>query len=782
MLYSRKLLERFLPKLSEINDNELSKAIGSTGNELPLNSIYKHPEVNNLVIGRILSFEKHPNSDHLNICKVQINNNGDVNVIVCGAKNVEANKNVVVALEGAKLHDGRVIEYKEVRGVVSQGMLCGYYELTPLNTKYISPQDSQGIMLFDDGEIGDTNVSSFLGLDDTIYDIEVPFANRNDINGVLSFCQDLAGYFNWDFTYPNYDFSKANLNLNADIKYNDKICTGFGLAKVENISVCESDWKNKQILMNNGFKPLNNVLDDLNYITLLTNVPTAAYQLSEDDVHFSVDTAKDGDTFTGFDDKKYILNNNDIVVKNNDKIICLAGILGDRNHGINSNSKTIYIEMAGFNFVNIRNTASKHNIQTDSAKRNSKKNNNFLILLALSLLQNTFANNNLCYRLEIHEDEVSPILFDEKKINEILGTNFSKNDITKHLQSLGFKINGDKILPPPWRNDVSTNPDLAEEIIKTIDVNSIPSESIDTSGISETKYTEYYFINRFWNILSNNFVYEVKTYNTTNKNNLNKFNVFDYQDNVEIISSNNINRQMLRNNLIGSMLNVYKYNLQYKNSIHPIFETQKIYQNGKDGIKNLTILSPEKYNLDNVNHSQIVYNINGLKGIIEQIVNLLNAKVNYKLSENENFYNNECVSIEYNNAIIGYIGCLKKTLLSEYNINDKVYCATLNWNDLYENFSESVNVFQPISNLMPIIKDVTFIYDNISFAQPCSEVRKLAFINNIEFIDRFENNGTVTYTLRFFMKNQENLTKNIIDKNLEEIISIFAANNIKIKQ
>jgi phenylalanyl-tRNA synthetase beta chain len=196
MLYSRKLLERFLPKLSEINDNELSKAIGSTGNELPLNSIYKHPEVNNLVIGRILSFEKHPNSDHLNICKVQINNNGDVNVIVCGAKNVEANKNVVVALEGAKLHDGRVIEYKEVRGVVSQGMLCGYYELTPLNTKYISPQDSQGIMLFDDGEIGDTNVSSFLGLDDTIYDIEVPFANRNDINGVLSFCQDLAGYFN----------------------------------------------------------------------------------------------------------------------------------------------------------------------------------------------------------------------------------------------------------------------------------------------------------------------------------------------------------------------------------------------------------------------------------------------------------------------------------------------------------------------------------------------------------------------------------------------------------
>jgi phenylalanyl-tRNA synthetase beta chain len=195
MIYSRKLLERFLPNLKQISDEKLSQAIGSTGNELPLKDIHKHPIINNLVIGRILSFEKHPNSDHLNVCQVQIDKQGTTTTIVCGASNVKANKNVVVALKGATLHDGRVIEYKEVRGVMSNGMLCGYYELTPLNEKLCSPSDSEGIMLFDDGEIGDTNVQQFLGLDDTIYEIEVPFANRHDPNGVLSFCQDLAGYF-----------------------------------------------------------------------------------------------------------------------------------------------------------------------------------------------------------------------------------------------------------------------------------------------------------------------------------------------------------------------------------------------------------------------------------------------------------------------------------------------------------------------------------------------------------------------------------------------------------
>jgi phenylalanyl-tRNA synthetase beta chain len=197
MQYSRKLFEKILPQVKNISDEQLIEALGSIGVELPKKDIFHHPTLNNVVFGRIINHTKHPDSDHLNICKVQIDKSGSTNTIVCGASNVTDNKLVVVALEGCKLFDGREIVYKELRGTKSEGMLCGYHELTPLNAKTVSKFDSEGIILLDLGEaeIGDTNVAEVLGLNDTIYEIEVPFANRNDINGAYAFCQDIAGFF-----------------------------------------------------------------------------------------------------------------------------------------------------------------------------------------------------------------------------------------------------------------------------------------------------------------------------------------------------------------------------------------------------------------------------------------------------------------------------------------------------------------------------------------------------------------------------------------------------------
>jgi phenylalanyl-tRNA synthetase beta chain len=247
--------------------------------------------------------------------------------------------------------------------------------------------------------------------------------------------------------------------------------------------------------MNNGIKPLNTLLDTLSYITLLTNVPTAAYDFT-DKPSIKVCLANNGSTFVGFDSKEYKLTENDIVVKNRDKIICLAGILGDRNHGVNYSTTTAYIEFANFNFVNIRNTASKYNIRTDSAKRNSKKITNFSTMVAASMLQNYFSG--IQYNIKIKAEKVTPIKIDIEKINELIGSKLSKQDIMSHLKGLGFKFKSNNmVVPPLYRNDVVTNPDLAEEVIKSIDVNGIDEEAIDISGVSEDKYTEYYFINKF---------------------------------------------------------------------------------------------------------------------------------------------------------------------------------------------------------------------------------------------------------------------------------------------
>jgi phenylalanyl-tRNA synthetase beta chain len=196
MIFSRNLITKILPEFKNISDAEFQKAVLSTGNELPSKDIFKHPTLNNVVIGKLVSFEKHPDSDHMNVCKVQTSES-DFRTIVCGAGNLVASKHIIVALPGAKLHDGRLIEEKDLRGVKSQGMICSYNELTPLNSEVVSKLDAEGVMLFEDGIIGDTNVAKFLGLDDTLYQIEVPYSNRHDIEGALAFCQDIAAYFNW---------------------------------------------------------------------------------------------------------------------------------------------------------------------------------------------------------------------------------------------------------------------------------------------------------------------------------------------------------------------------------------------------------------------------------------------------------------------------------------------------------------------------------------------------------------------------------------------------------
>jgi phenylalanyl-tRNA synthetase beta chain len=191
MLVSKYLIGKFLPKIHDINDQQFIDACSAIGIEVE--AIKHHPKTNNLVIGEIIKVDQHPNASKLHVCEVKVEQTGKVNTIVCGAHNVVAKRKVIVALNGAKLHDGRVIEYKELRGILSQGMICAYSELTPYNN-FQNEEDANGIILLNDGVVGDKDIEKYIGLNDTIYDLSVP-SNRNDLNGVLPLCQELSGFF-----------------------------------------------------------------------------------------------------------------------------------------------------------------------------------------------------------------------------------------------------------------------------------------------------------------------------------------------------------------------------------------------------------------------------------------------------------------------------------------------------------------------------------------------------------------------------------------------------------
>lgn len=306
MIFSKNLLKQYLPQIVNVTNEQLINACSCVG--LELEKIYHHPLLNNLVIGKLKSFKKHPNADSLSICEVVVNAQGKTQTIVTGAPGLIAGKNVVVALEGAKLHDGRVIVYKELRGIMSQGMLCSYEELTPYNHAYMTKLDSIGIMQFDDGVVGDTNVATFLGLDDVLYDIAVPFSNRNDINGLLSFCQEISGYFKWNFSYPKpKKLPKISAKPSIPIKFNANGCLGLSLVYLQNVDVSESPWSVKKVLINNQIKPINKVIDQLSMITLLTNVPSGAYD-ADKVKSFNIDYANGSQKISSINGSNYTLS------------------------------------------------------------------------------------------------------------------------------------------------------------------------------------------------------------------------------------------------------------------------------------------------------------------------------------------------------------------------------------------------------------------------------------------------------------------------------------------
>jgi len=786
MILSRKLIEKILPEFVKVSDDEFCNAIRSTGNELPKKDISYHPQLNNLVIAKLISFVPHPNSDHMSVCQVQIDKEGTIKTIVCGAQNLVAGKKVIAALAGAKLHDGRVIEEKELRGTVSQGMLCAYNELTPLNESFVAKDDAAGIMLFDDGEIGDTNVAEFLGLDDTIYNIEVPYSNRHDIEGALAFCQDIAAYFNWPFKFPEPNFPKKELS--NEIKLDKSLCNGFILGKINNVDTNSSSWKTKGLLMNNCIKPLNSILDKLNYITLLTNVATAAYDATK--IHdIEVSGAKKGETFIGFNGKEYELAPTDIVVKTNGKIISLAGILGDDNFGVNKNTKSAYIELANFKYTNIRKTSVKFDITTDAAKRNRKEIPNYITMAAGVLFSQMFADDLVGLKVEIEAKEQAHYKLDIDYISDIIGQKIEKEQAIKNLEALGFKVKGEEVYYPQWRNDLLGVPDLAEEIIKKIDLNKqLPEQPINSDGnFNHIKYTDYYFIMKSWDILTNNYFNEVLTYNLTTKEEAYKFNIFNYKNNVNVISSKP-NRQMMRCSLIHQMLNVYKYNINRKNDLIPIFENEQIYQEGlESGINNLTLLTPAEYYLDNVNKSKIVFNVNGLKAVINEFVDLFNAKVEYKVVNNsEYFFDSETVSINYQNEIIGYIGRIKNSLLKDYSLtNQSIYCATINWDLLLKNFKEPnfISNKLEISPLMNLFKDMTFGVDKGKYlGDTMKKLENLDFLESYSIIDKFDKEGHSSYTIRFEFTNKENLSNDTITSWMNQVIEIMEKDGFKLNK
>lgn len=771
MIVSKNLITKFLPEFKKVSDSEFINACNTVGIEVE--KIIKHPKLENFIIGEIIQIDKHPNADRLHVCKIKIDQTDQYLTIVCGGKNLELNKKVIVAQNNTTLYNDKIIKHSELRGVLSQGMICSYNELTP-HHNFLPSNEEHFVITLDEASIGDIDVSKYVGLDDVIYDLSLP-SNRNDLNSVYVLCKELSGYFKYEFEMPNINIiDEINAN-NIQLSIDHNVASSVSFLKVNEVKISSSSWIIKGLLMNNNIIPLNNVLDKIAYITLLTNIPMAVYDANKISDNFYIGLDSQSHKVICFDNVERTTNNEDILIKSNNEVISIAGCIGSKAFGIDNNTTSIVIEVCNFNFINIRNTAKRLNISSDASKRFSKPMSSYLTLLAIDLLKQGFSNIEYL-KINCEDIIVTKFEIDWSYVSSLLGMELKQGMVAKYLKYFGILIENNICIVPKYRLDIKTNQDLVEEIIKIFDINEIPTLPIYETLGNKYDNESHNLINKLKQCLISNNFNEVKTYNLTNKNNLDKFNVFNYTKFIAIKESNNVDRSFLRTNLIERMLKTYQFNLSYKNELLPIFEIQKIYSS--QTYTNLTILLPNKIYFDRLSKSQININLNWLRAICDQIGVIFNTKFDYfaLTGASDIFYNNDVLSIKFGGHNIGYLGALKTSNLKQYDLDNKtIYCLSINLNMLLDTYQKTNTTFTSISKLMPIVKDISFFVNaSINIIHVLQALEELSFVQNYEFIDHYlKDDGQISYTVRFNFINTQNLETKEIDQYLNQVIRVL---------
>lgn len=776
MLFSRKLITLFIPDFKRVNDLEFTRAINSLGMEVE--SIHQYYIPNNCVIGQIKSITDIEGT-HLHYCDVEVSPSV-TNKIVCGASGLIVGKKVIVAKEGAKLPNGITIAKRNIRGYESNGMMCAYSELTG-NKDTVADAELDEIIMLDEGEVGSEDWPKYIGMDDTIYDITVP-ANRNDENSYLILCYELAGKLGLWFNYDLKSLLKSLPAKSNDIEVNKNVCSFLSFTDFEVTPkyIGRSKWDNKAILMNHGIKPINYLLDKLALITLLTNCPTHVYDAEKLAGEMRCDIAKADTKFVGLNNKAYSLTENDILIYDQNHPVSIACVIGSDETKLTDKTKIARIEVGNFQFANVRQTALRLNTETDAARKASKPISNYMNLVTLDLIKKnlgkpikeslTFNPNWYKYAIELDWDVLKWF------INEPLDKNF----VIEALKKQGYDnsiLSRNSFKPAPWRLEVSNQADLFEDILKILDINKLQPISISDNLLPFADNTEYNLKQELKELLVTNGLCEVKTYNLTNKSNLDKFNFFKLNNPVKILC-NNSNREYFRLSLIDNMLKAYQYNNARKLDLLPIFEIQNIFTNDLKQ-KTLSIITTDKMVIDNITNSFIAINLNSYKAMFDWAAkDVFNTSLEYKLESNEYCYNNESAVIYHENQPIGYMGKIKQSLLKDYDLDKhNIYCLTLNLEPLFKQYKPLKFKIKPFGIYQRLSKDI-----NIELEPTTSHLisDKLAKINSLDDIESskvinvFYKDNKVIYTVRYYLVDTKQFTTADIDNINKQLLQLLA--------
>ena len=772
--------DKWLKELVDVDDNILNIAnnMVHVGNEYE--SINKLCPSTNLVVGRIVTKVPHKDSDHLNVCTVDL---GDkIYQIVCGAKNVEVGQKVIVSRVGAILPAGE-IKQTVIRGVESNGMICSLAELG-IESKYIKETDKLGIHVLPESAPIGVDALSYLGLDDSFVDYELT-ANRSDLLSMIGMAYETSAIYGKKVKYPEINLKEAKDNIKDYVTIENKTnnCYAYLSRIVKNIEIKESPDFIKSRLMCAGIRPVNNVVDISNYVMIEYGQPLHFFDYDKLGNKIIIREAFEGEKITTLDKQERILKSTDIVICDSEKPVALAGVMGGLDTEITNQTKNILIESAIFNPYNIRYT-SKEILRSEASIRFEKGIDPNITKKAIdraAYLLQEYASGEVVSGITGFNDkdlDDKEIEVTSKRINDILGMDIKIEDVGNIFNRLGFTYKENnglfKVMVPTRRLDINIKEDLIEEVGRIYGYDNIESKLPVTKIRRGTYLPKNKYVKDIKNRLSSLNLNEVITYSLVGKQDIFKFcDLKDKFKPIKLLSPLSEDKSLMRYSITPSLLKIADYNISRNIKDINIYEISKIYYESEEGYEEVTKLSILMYGnyLENPWGNKVTVDFYLIKGILENLLSYLGLLSRYKLEpigELSWLHSGIGANIFVDNECIGYIGRVTPVICKK-----DIYVLEVDLDKIFNFYTKNIK-YKEIPKYPSIIKDAAFILNkNINSIEVVKTIKKEGkIISNVEVFDVY-NIDSKLKSIAFkitFSDPSKTLTDEEVNKTFNQII------------
>ena len=721
----------WLKQYTNVEDNANALAEKITRGGIEVEGVeYLAEEISNVVVGYVVSKEKHPDAEKLNVCQVNVGEEENLQ-IVCGAPNVDAGQYVIVAKVGAKL-PGIKIKKAKLRGVESQGMICSLAELG-LSKSVVPKNYQEGIYVFETEQELGSDVVKVLGLNDYILDLSIT-PNRADALSMRGLTYELGALYNNKVNFNDVEKEENYEATSLQVAVESDSCRNYVGQIVKNVEVKSSPLWLQTRLMNSGIRPINNIVDITNYVLLEFGQPMHAFDKDLVGDRIVVRDAKEGEVLETLDGEERKLQATDLVITDGTRAIALGGVMGGKNTEVSEETKNIILESAYFNPTSVRRTSATHGLRSDSSARFEKGIDPNMqkaalaraVELILELCPNAVVESSVGV---VNKEEEKVVEITTSYINNYLGITLSTEEIAAILEGLSFtvEVTGENLVVkvPTRRPDISIKQDLVEEVIRIYGydnlASTLPKFSKTTKGGLTYSQRMVRDLRAVYASLGFN---DTINYSLVSEEEATEYTLEDHHK-VRLLMPMTETHSTLRQSLVPGLLNTVQYNVARKQKDLKLLEIGRVFfGSGDDNIQPKETLYLSAALTGEERATKWLKESSSLdffaaKGYLEVVFERLglDEKVTYRKSTLEGMHPGRFSEVYLGEKRIGFIGEVHPRVADKLGLNT-TYVFEINLDEVISESKvkpkyEEVTKYPEITRDIAMLVDVKDEYQNI---------------------------------------------------------------------